>query len=90
MKRLRMWGAFELSNYEGANYDCNSIQLVHQPDGNSTRITYTSLVSFQMKATYLIEYVGKQLSMAEDFLSFVRLRFPAKLKIPGILVEHRT
>lgn len=48
--------------------------------------------SFQMKATYLIEYVGKQLSVAEDFLSSCKIKVPCEVENPGniILVEHRT
>jgi hypothetical protein len=84
-------GAFELSNYERANCDCNSVQLAHRPDGNSTRITHTSLGFFQMKATYLIEYIGKQL-MAEDFLPSCNIKVPYEVENPGniILMEHRT
>ena len=44
-----------------------------------------------MKATYLIEYIGKQL-MAEDFLSSCKIKVPYEVENPenNILVEHRT
>ena len=45
-----------------------------------------------MKAIHLIEYVGKQPSVAEDFLSSCKIKVPCEVENPRniILVEHRT
>lgn len=45
-----------------------------------------------MKATHLIEYVGKQPCVAEDFLSSCKIKVPREVENPRniILVEHRT